>query len=377
MSQTTTEEPSSTHLNTFEQPPSIPATLGRLRYVPAGHIPEPSPHNYHLPAISEFSDIRVLPLHSMIPLPTVDGLDGAKDHAQLHTHGFTALRHPTALHSMPYTLSSWKDPVLLSKHYIYDTAAMLKTITGCKTVITEALLLRSALWTESDALATHAAHSNQESDTSNSYLELETGFPSFIGFNPSSGGVSPAPKPHLDYSPAGARVHIREYHPLLTAAAEDIISTEDSILAANPSVPLAEIYSTTPGAKRWAMHSIWRPLKTVRRDTLALLDQRSMSEGDYIPVGIKTPCLGRPGGEQNKSHVAEGYVARYSEGHRWFWIDEQKPEEVLIIGLFDSDMEAKGWKGAGGTLHSSVELLEQGDHIEARESLELRCLCIW
>ncbi|KAM7219727.1 hypothetical protein V8F06_004940 [Rhypophila decipiens] len=376
MSVTTLKPPSTLHFTTNQPPDNTQPVFGRLRYVAAGHNPEPSPHNYHLPAISEFSDVRILPLHSMRPVPTVDALSSKKNHAQLETHGFTAVYHPTTLHSPPYTLSSWKDPALLSKYYIPDTTVMLKALTGCKTVVTETLLLRSAVWTESDALATHAGH-GEEQNTSSAYLDLETGFPSFIGFNPSSGGVSPAPKPHLDYSPVGARVHIREYHPLLTAAAKEIICAEDALLSEDPAAPLRDIYTKSPSTKQWAMYSIWRPLKPVKRDPLALLDQRSMSPDDYIPVGIKTPCLVRTGDEAKKSHVAEGYLARYSDGHEWFWIDEQKPEEVLVIGLFDSELEGKGWKGAGGTLHSSVELVGQGEDIEARESLEMRCLCIW
>ena len=104
-----------------------------------------------------------------------------------------------------------------------------------------------------------------------------------------------------------------------------------------------------------------------------------MCEGDYIPVDIKTPCLGRDGGEGKDTHMAEGFLARYNEGHEWYWIEGQRPEEVLVIGLFDSEMEGKGFKGAGGTLHSSVEIVggEDGHMEEARESLEVRCLCIW
>ncbi|KAK3314258.1 hypothetical protein B0H66DRAFT_568095 [Apodospora peruviana] len=366
---TTTQEKEG-HIN----PPN--PVLGKLRYVPAGYTPKPSPHNYHLPAISEFGDIRLLPLRSMRPVPTVASLPSATNHAQLATHGFTAVHHPTTLHSAPYTLSSWKDPALLKEFYLPDTEAMLKQINGCNTVIAEAVLLRSAIWTESDALATHAGHGGPQPEDvptpppDNTKKNLETGFPSFIGFNSSTGGVSPAPKPHMDYSPAGARTHIRKYHLSLTAAAKDIIAAEDELLSQGK--PLKDHYSDSNGP-HWALYSIWRPLKLVKRDPLALLDQRTLADEDYIPVPIKTPCLGR---DTMETHDAGGFLARYGTGHEWNWIDDQKPEEVLIIGLFDSDMESKGWKASGGTLHSSVELPgTEGE--EPRESLEVRCLCIW
>lgn len=61
---------------------------------------------------------------------------------------------------------------------------MIKLLTGCKTVITEALLLRSALWSPTYALASHG---NATAD----YSELDTGFPQFIGLNAITGGGSP------------------------------------------------------------------------------------------------------------------------------------------------------------------------------------------
>ncbi|KAK3690241.1 GA4 desaturase [Podospora appendiculata] len=355
--------------------------IGTLRYIPAGHVPEKSPHNYHLPAISEFSDVRHLSLRNMRPLPSVSDLAAAENHAQLATHGFTAVTHPTTLHFPPFNLSSWKDPSLLTEHYIPDTVAMLKRITGCSAVITEALLLRSALWTESDALATHAGHGRDiesdepQPDPSAETLSLETGFPAFIGFNASQGGVSPAPKPHVDYSPTGSRTHLRKYHPELTMAAAAIIAAEDALLAEGKSLKENYHSADSPGGPRWALYSIWRPLKPVRRDPLALLDQRTLRDEDFISVNITTPCLGREDGSM-ETHEAEGYLASYREGHEWNWIEDQKPEEVLVIGLFDSGMEREGGIASGGTLHSSVELAgREGE--EARESLELRCLCVW
>ncbi|KAI0123975.1 hypothetical protein BJ170DRAFT_637762 [Xylariales sp. AK1849] len=356
--------------------PDMHPVVGKLRYVAPGHTPEASPHNFHLPAISEFKDERLLPLHSMRAVPSISKLPSAAGHAQIHTHGFTAILHSTTLHNPPYNVLSWKDPNLLRDYYVPDTAEMLKQVIGCKSVLTEACLLRSTVWTESDALATHGGHVNgidtaDETARANEISELEVGFPQFIGFNPLQGGVSPAPKVHLDYAPNGARAHIRNYHPELTKAAADIIRTEDSLTAADRS--LKDNYQNS-GGPRWALFSVWRPLQAVKRDPLALGDQRTFDAEHYIPVKVKTPCLGRSG--VSETHDAEGYPARYSEGHKWYWIDEQKPEEVLIIRLFDSDAEKEGGKASGGTLHSSVDLPgTEGE--EARESLELRCLCVW
>ena len=238
-------------------PPRDTTTYGKLRYVPAGQVPKASPHNFHLPELSEFGDVRYMPLHDMRPLPTVANLASASDHAQLATHGFTAVCHPVTMHSPPHTLASWKDPSSLKATYIPETETMLKALTGCSTVITETLLLRSQLWTESDALATHAGHGDQPLQKSAEQMaqekelsDLETGFPQFIGFHPVHGGASPAPKIHLDYAPGGARTHIRKYHPELTEAAKEIIEAEDKLEADGKAIQ--DHYNESDGP-RWAL----------------------------------------------------------------------------------------------------------------------------
>jgi len=178
----------------------------------------------------------------MRPVPSVDQLPCSKEGtAQLATHGFTAVRHPSAMHSAPYSRASWNDPKLLGQIYVPETEDMVKRITGAKKVVTEGLLLRSAIWTEEDALATHAGHGKKKTEqeesteppqsTGKDALEVNADFPQFIGFSASTGGASPAPKVHLDYAPNGARAHIRKYHPKLTSAAADVIAAEDRLLS--------------------------------------------------------------------------------------------------------------------------------------------------
>jgi hypothetical protein len=380
MSSTTTTTTTTTNTNTDQitlhgstsEPKS---TFGVVRYVLPNYTPVASPHNFHLPAISEFGDLRRVRLNNMRPVPTTSELKSAREHAQLATHGFTAVRHPTSLNSAPYTSQSMKDPDLLKRFYIPETVEMVKQITGCQRVVPESLLLRSALWSESDALATHAGHGEQgqtaeEEARQRKLSELETAFPQFIGFNPKFGGASPAPKIHLDYSATGSRTHVRCFHPGLADAAKQVIAIEDRL--ADQGRPMSDYKAA--GGPRWALFSIWRPLKRVRRDPLALGDPRTFKPEDYVPVMVKTPYLGREDME-GQAHDSEGYLARWSEGQQWYWIEGQEPEEVLVIGLFDSDMEGV-YTGSGGTLHTSVDL-EDVEAEEARESLELRCFAVW
>lgn len=329
--------------------------------------------------MAEFGDVRLQPLIDMRPVPTVTELaKGAEGKAQLPTHGFAAVRHPTTMNSAPYTPADWKDPEKLKQFYVPETEEMVKQVTGAKTVITEALLLRSQIWSEEDALATHAGHGDQlkgkpePPKISEKEKQLELGFPQFIGFSALHGGASPAPKVHLDYAPNGARLHIRKYHPTMTAAAKPIIEAEEKLLAEGKS--LRDEYAASGLGPRWALYSIWRPIKRVRRDPLALGDARTFLESDYVPVIVKSPNLGLET-ESKETHDVESYLAHYSSGQKWYFISEQEPEEALVIGLFDSDRD-KETVAAGGTLHSSVDL-EGRDDEEPRESLELRVLAIW
>lgn len=352
---------------------------GKLRYVAAGHMPQASPNLLHLPDASEIQDERFLTLHDMRPIPTVKELPAAANHAQLETHGFTAVHHPTTLHAAPHNSLSWRDPDLLEKYYLPETADMLRKITGCKHVVANGVLLRAAKGTDNDAVAIQVQRSNEDKQGVNgselagkrSDLELVTSFPQFIGFDPTQGGGQPSAKVHLDYTPSGARTHIRKLHPKFTEAAADIIKAEDALLAKGKDLKTNYKESNGP---RWALYSIWRPLKTVRRDAIAVSDQRTIQPDDYVPTRMLFPYLGQPG--VTGTHEIGSYLSRYSEGHKWFWIEEQKPEEVVIITFFDSDAEKDGGPASGGILHSSVEL--QGtEGQELRESVEIRCLCIW
>jgi hypothetical protein len=122
--------------STSSCPISTTKVFAKLRYVPAGRTPTPSPHLFHLPANCEFGDVRILPLHDLRPLPSVDELLNARGDsaAQLETHGFTAVRQPSALHSAPYTKESWMDPNTLEKIYVPETEELVKRITGAKKV---------------------------------------------------------------------------------------------------------------------------------------------------------------------------------------------------------------------------------------------------
>ncbi|KAK6207058.1 hypothetical protein LQW54_007486 [Pestalotiopsis sp. IQ-011] len=158
------------------------------------------------------------------------------------------------------------------------------------------------------------------------------------------------------------------------------------------------------GIPRFALFSVWRSLKTVRRDPLAVPLVREISHlrlrrrrprPAQRPVHSSSPVSDhRPGqpasrgavyyeaDEEAPTHLSNSYLAYEPSGgnsHDWHFISNQEPEDVLIIQLFDNEMEAleaakqenKSEPSVGGVIHSAFELQGQDDSAEARESLEV------
>jgi hypothetical protein len=347
---------------TLTAPGKVP-THGKLRYITRGIIPTASPHLYHLPPLAEFADVRSLPITDI--KASLD-LEDASPY-QIYTHGFAARRRISTLHSAPYSRESWSDESLLKGVYIPEVEALVKELTGARCIVTESATLRSCIHTEVDGLATSEDKSTQGEE------ELDP-FPKMIGVSPiPSSGASPAPKVHLDFSPTGARVHLRKYHHKLAEAGAGVIEAEDKLLALG--IQESDIASHYDGP-RWSMFSIWRPLRPIKRDPLALSDRRSFPKNDYIPVKLVEPTSKELQSSEGLTHETETYLAYGSDAHDWYWIWDMQPAEVLVIQLFDSLAEGEGIAGAGGVMHSSVDV-EGTEGESARESLEVRCTAFW
>ena len=299
-----------------------------------------------------------------------------------------------------------------------EVEELVKRVTGCKFVVVESAVMRNNLHTEVDSLA--------EGESGVDLSDDDAGpCPRMIGFS-SAGGASPAPKVHLDVSPLGARTHIRKYHRNLALAAEPVIQAENKLLKSGVKWnELKDHYRKSEdgdgGIPRFALFSIWRPLKTVHRDPLALSSCASFPVSDYVAVDVVEPtgrhippylsqmidpnhALNGDSSEEHKqkteneeapTHLANSYVAcapSDAEGnsHGWHFISNQEPAEVLVIQLFDNEMEAtmgsqRGKNGRdessgvsiSGVMHSAFELEGQDEGGEARESLEIRVVAFW
>lgn len=109
---------------------------------------------------------------------------------------------------------------------------------------------------------------------------------------------------------------------------------------------------------RFQIINLWRPIKTVRKDPLGVADARSVPDSDLVPVELIYP-----------NRVGETFTVRPNENHRWFYLKEQQPNEVLLIKCFDSKTD-----GRARRVPHSAFVDENTVHEEARESIEVRSL---
>ncbi|SMQ50379.1 unnamed protein product [Zymoseptoria tritici ST99CH_3D7] len=151
----------------------------------------------------------------------------------------------------------------------------------------------------------------------------------------------PARHAHIDLTLQGLRDTFRLARPDITAAAQSIIDAEEAQSRGEDVV-----------VPRFAAYSLWRPLKTVHRDPLALLDSQTLSPSDIVATTNRIPSsyskCSLPDNSNllaDGSYIVSAYTAlppKHPEQQKWYWVPEQKVDEVLIVKFADS------WGGEAG-----------------------------
>ncbi|RAL08868.1 uncharacterized protein BO97DRAFT_459785 [Aspergillus homomorphus CBS 101889] len=109
---------------------------------------------------------------------------------------------------------------------------------------------------------------------------------------------------------------------------------------------------------RYQIINVWRPLKTVRRDPLAVAAAHTVDDADLIPIKLIYP-----------DREGETYAVRANPATKWYYRCAQTPEWVTLIKCFDSKTDGR----ARRVPHSAFEVPgTEGE--EARESIEVRAL---
>lgn len=105
--------------------------------------------------------------------------------------------------------------------------------------------------------------------------------------------------------------------------------------------------------------NVWRPIKTVECDPLAVADAHSVVEEDLVPIGLIYP-----------TRKGETLNVRHSPAHRWYYKKGLTPEEVLLIKCFDSKVDGR----ARRVPHTAFVDPTSKPDAPSRESIEVRCL---
>lgn len=115
---------------------------------------------------------------------------------------------------------------------------------------------------------------------------------------------------------------------------------------------------------RFQIINVWRPIKTILRDPLAVAAANSVHEDELVPIKLVYP--NRVGETLSVRPAKEG---RTDGGHRWQYLFKQAPDEVTLIKCFDSKTD-----GRARRVPHSAFTDEEFENEAARESIEVRAL---
>ncbi len=115
-------------------------------------------------------------------------------------------------------------------------------------------------------------------------------------------------------------------------------------------------------AKRHMLINVWRPIVMVESAPFALCDARTVKRQDLFPSEI----IGGLGGVDRSLW---GFNLAYTSGHKWYWVPQMQPSEVLAFKLFDSDDDAVQF-----TAHSAFDDPNAPPDAAPRQSIELRTI---
>jgi hypothetical protein len=131
----------------------------------------------------------------------------------------------------------------------------------------------------------------------------------------------------------------------------------------------------SPQATRPADHnSVWRPLNGPIQDhPLTICDTRTLADEDLVPSDIVLPHT-----------LLEAYDLWYNPKQEWWFLDQQKNNEVLLMINYDSELNIRKSShlliyaaNSLGAAHSAFQDPRSPANAVARHSLELRCMVFY
>jgi hypothetical protein len=292
----------------------------------------------------------------------------------LATHGFQVLKHASAiLPPQSDSIPNFHDTELVNGTYWAELSSMLKSQLGVRSAIAVGTVVRDV-------------QENRDDE-----FDVE-GKKKFAGKS-----LQPFYIVHGDYTAPGARAHFSAAVPTFFedtgnmegtteserkeffALRQEVMAAEDAAMKEEGVTNQWNWSGKNYNGPRWGYLSVWRPLETVHRDPLGVMDARSLFRSAVKKpyVGLQRCYIDRPGFEKEfKSENPLIVAPEDGEAHKWYYISQQEADEVYALKLFDSEAHKEGSEVAQFAAHSAF-CLPGRESSRARRSVEVRMLIIW
>ncbi|KAK4495044.1 hypothetical protein PRZ48_013371 [Zasmidium cellare] len=260
----------------------------------------------------------------------ISDIRGSMEKPSIHTHGFQLVERESPE-------KEFEDDERIKRVYYPDCMGLIKEVTGATKVTPMSHIVRRQSFQTAK---------EKEKDLDDMARSTAPSTATFV---------------HVDQSYNGARARI------------------------NGLLPDADLDS-----HRWGIINVWRPIeRPVTRSALAMCDARSIRYADLVEVTAQFPQYSKPSttDEDKENQVPKGGKDPYAyrapfgiwqvkapkvEGeHKWFYASEMRPEEALVLKIFDSKKEGVA-RRSPHTAFTSPE-----DYGPERQTLEVRCFVEW
>lgn len=365
--------------------------LGTFNIPIFDHVSDPSERGYLMPPPWQSDIKRTYPLinfrHEALSGVTTKSRHISRSEEFLTRYGFTVVKHKSTIINSSMARDDVFDSAIIEKYYYPEVVQLIKDLTDCKHVFIEHSFLRGQPRSQQTSGARSAMREQavKKLDTLNHNHSYHLPAP-----------IPPTRVPHVDNTPLGGRCAIRFWRNDLKDAAEraGIIEMEDAICDRH-QVKATEKVSDAVLAKeynangklgpRYASYSVWRPIKKVTRDPLALAVRQNVKALDddlYLwsyynrNYGIEGDWVQELEMLRVKSDQSVETTGKVDESINWYYLPEQELDEVLVFKLFDSAGLSADTEESEGVVHGSPDLGDAG-YGGPRESIEVRLYAVW
>ena len=220
---------------------------------------------------------------------------------------FSEDKHGFSIHDFEsaYPLDKWEDESLVREKFYPEVVEFLKKTVGAKRV----LVFDHTIRTRSNA----AKKLTQETNTSQR---------------------SPVSLVHCDYTAESGPARVRQ---LLKDEAEDLLS------------------------RRVAFLNVWKPLRPVEEQPLAMCDVESSPPDDFFKLYLRY-----------RDRTGENYVMKANPKHEWVYFPDMKDDKVILLKTYDSDPNRARFVG-----HSAFTDPTSSPDAPYRESCEIRTIAFF